>query len=68
MGIKREVRRLRQYMRENGGHTIVVSTKEMQLIREAVDQYLRHQADDMLIFEYQLLLDDIDETMEKWEE
>jgi hypothetical protein len=65
--IKREARKLRNYLRENGGHTIVVSTKEMQLIKEAVENYLQHQADDMMIFEYQMLLDDINETMEKWE-
>ena len=47
-------------------HHISLSNHEMQLIREAVEQYLLHQADEMMIFEYQLILDDIDEIIKEW--
>lgn len=47
-------------------HNISLSNHEMQLIREAVDYYLLHQADEMLIFEYQLILDDIEGIIAEW--
>ena len=54
-------KQLRDYQRKEEGITVIVSPKELQLMREAIEVYVKCHADEMMLFEYQLLLDDIDE-------
>lgn len=56
---------LRDYQRKEEGISILVSPKEWQLIREAVETYIKHHADDMTLFEFQLLIDDMDQIEEE---
>ena len=52
---------LRNYQRKEEGIHIIVSPKEFQLLKESVEYNMRHNVDEMLLFEYQMLLDDMDE-------
>lgn len=56
-----------EYMKEPL-HDVMISKQELMLIRESVEYTMKHQADEMLIYEYQLLLDDIDEILHDWTE
>lgn len=51
---------VKQYRKEDGIH-VILSPKEWELIKEAVETYLKHHADDMMMFEYQMILDDMAE-------
>ena len=52
---------LRNYQRKEEGIHIIVSPKEFQLLKESVEYNMRHNVDEMMLFEYQMLLDDMDE-------
>lgn len=52
---------LRNYQRKEEGIHIIVSPKEFQLLKESVEYNMKHNVDEMLLFEYQMLLDDMDE-------
>lgn len=52
---------LRNYQRREEGIHIIVSPKEFQLLKESVEYNMKHNVDEMLLFEYQMLLDDMDE-------
>lgn len=58
---RRLKKQLRDYQRKEEGITVIVSPKELQLMKEAIETYVKCHADEMMLFEYQLLLDDIDE-------
>lgn len=53
-------KQLRDYQRKEEGIHIIVSPKELQLLKEAVEVYMKHHADEMMLFEYQMMLDDIE--------
>ena len=53
-------KQLRDYQRKEEGIHIIVSPKELQLLREAVETFVKCHADEMMLFEYQMLLDDMD--------
>ena len=61
---KRMRKALREYQKKEEGITVILSPKELQLIKEAVEVYMKHHADEMMLFEYQMMLDDI-ETIEE---
>lgn len=57
---KRMRKALREYQKKEEGITVILSPKELQLIKEAVEVYMKHHADEMMLFEYQMMLDDIE--------
>lgn len=57
---KRMRKALREYQKKEEGITVILSPKELQLIKEAVEIYMKHHADEMMLFEYQMMLDDIE--------
>lgn len=57
---KRIRKALRDYQKKEEGITVILSPKELQLIKEAVEVYMKHHADEMMLFEYQMMLDDIE--------
>lgn len=57
---KRLRKALREYQKKEEGITVILSPKELQLIKEAVEIYMKHHADEMMLFEYQMMLDDIE--------
>lgn len=57
----------RKLKRQIEGHTILITRHELDLIEEAVSVYKRDHGDDFTAFEFQALLDDIDQIRTEWE-
>lgn len=64
---KRLTRVERQLRRQVAGHQIILTRHEMNLIQEAVEVYKREHCDDFTAFEFQALLDDIEQIKAEWE-
>lgn len=65
MSMKRKLRNEVRKYRKEAGISVIISPKEWQMIKEAVETYMKHHADEMMLFEYQMLLDDMAEIEEK---
>lgn len=64
---KRLTKMERQLRRQVAGHQITLTRHEMNLIQEAVEVYKQEHCDDFTAFEFQALLDDIEQIKLEWE-
>lgn len=64
---RRKSKNEREALRKDAGHNIILTAHELYMIEEAVSTYLREHCDDWKCFEYQDLLDDIEQIRTEWE-
>lgn len=67
MAKKRLTKIERQLQRQVNGHTVILTAHELYLIEEAVKTYMKEHCDDWTCFEFQALLDDIEQIRMEWE-